>query len=221
MSTAPHGPVAGSPGPMPTHVFGGTLVPSWMVPVFYRPIGRRLAAGGPVTYHAMAPYGGLGRTDRIVDSYLPLLERTAAAGGRVRLAGHSLGGVVAWALAQEYPEVVDTVEVWAAPLRGTSIARFLHNLGAEARFLSPGSRWLRRYDRPLSGPVGRSVYTACDALVLPVRESCYMEGERVANHFLTPVPLPFGRRRPAERVHTGLADHILLPRHRGMLAAVA
>ena len=139
----------------------------------------------------------------------------------VRLVGHSLGGVVAWALAHEYPDVVETVEVWAAPLRGTALAILLRHGGAEARFLSPGSRWLARYDRPLDGPRVRSVYSACDALVVPPRRSSHVEGERADNHLLCPWPLPAGKKRSDERVHSGWSDHILLPRHPRLLSRVA
>src|SRR5207247_369400 len=80
-------------------------------------------------------------------------ESAQARHEKLRLVGHSLGGVVAWALAQEYPEAVDTVEVWGAPLRGTGVARFFARISAvqEARFLSPDRGWLQRYHRPVHG----------------------------------------------------------------------
>jgi pimeloyl-ACP methyl ester carboxylesterase len=204
-----------------THVFGATLVPAWMLPAFYRPLAERLATGGSIEYHAMTPHGGLGRTDRLVESYMPLLEAARANRCQVRLAGHSLGGVVAWALAHEFPDVVDTVEVWGAPLRGTAVARFFRQIGAESRFLSPGSRWLSRYDRPLNGPVVRSIYTACDVFVVPSRRASYAEGDRAENHFLAPFRVPARSSRPTEHLHTGWADHVLLPRHERLLATVA
>jgi pimeloyl-ACP methyl ester carboxylesterase len=204
-----------------THVFGGTLVPSWLMPFFYAPLGERLAEGGTVHYHAMTPHGGLGRTDRLVDSFRPIFESTRDQHARVRLAGHSLGGVVAWALAHDYTDVVDRVEVWGAPLRGTAVARFLRHVGAEARFLLPTSRWLRQYDRPMDGPAVRSIYTACDVFVMPPRRSSWVDGALAENHFLTPIRLPRPARRANERVHTGWCDHVLLPRHGRLLAAVA
>lgn len=210
-----------APGAYDTHVFGGTLIPSWMMPVFYAPLARRLAQGGCVRYHAMAPQGGTGRTDRIVESFTHLLDAARASGAQVRLAGHSLGGVVAWALAHEYPDAVDTVELWATPVRGTAIARLFRHLVGEARFLAPGSRWLQRYDRPLNGPRARSLYTACDVFVMPSQLSSYIEGDRAQNHFLCPIPVPRHKQRVRERVHTGWADHLLLPRHRPLLAKVA
>ena len=76
----------------------------------------------------MAPHGGLGRTDHIVESFTPMLNDARRAGSPIRLAGHSLGGVVAWALAHEYGDIVDTVEIWGAPVQGTAVARFLRNL---------------------------------------------------------------------------------------------
>ena len=203
-----------------THVFGATLTPALVMPWFYAPRAARLAEGGDVHYHAMAK-GGLGRTDAIVESYLPLLERARADGEKLRLMGHSLGGVVAWALAHEYPQSVDTVEVWGAPLRGTAIAGFLRHVCPEARFLAPMSRWLQRYNRPLNGPTARSMYTAIDLLVQPPRESCFVEGDAADNHYVTPLGLRRRDRRPDERVHVGLVDHVLLPRHARLVAAAA
>jgi pimeloyl-ACP methyl ester carboxylesterase len=202
-----------------THVFGGTFAPSSILPHFYGRLAGRLAGGGPVNYHAMAPLGGIGRTDKIVESFAPIFEAARARECRLRVAGHSLGGVVAWALAHEYQDVVDVVEVWATPVRGTGVAWLFHHLGAEARFLAPGSRWLKRYDRPLNGPVVRSMYTACDLFVVPPRQSSYVEGDRAQNHLLSPFLFHRSNRRPSERVHTGWADHLLLPRHATLLAA--
>ena len=205
-----------------THVFGATLTPARVLPWFYGPRAARVAEGGAIHYHAM-PYGGLGRTDRIVESFLPLLDSAKARDEKLRLVGHSLGGVVAWVLAQECPEAVDTVEVWGAPLRGTGVARFFARVSAvqEARYLSPESAWLKRYDKPLNGPVVRSIYTALDMLVVPSRDSSYVEGDRAASHYLSPFWVRRRDRRAGERVHTGVADHVLLPRHArlAMLAA--
>lgn len=207
------------PPPIETHVFGGTFAPAWALSCFYGPLADRLARGGPVQFHAMTPLGGVGRTDKIVESHAPICERARSTGIRLRLAGHSLGGVVAWALAHEYADTVDCVEVWGAPLRGTSMARFFHNVAAEARFLNPASRWLKRYDAPLNGPVVRSMYSAVDALVVPARQACYVEGDRAENHLLSPFPVPRRVRRPGERIHSGWSDHLLLPRHAALLAA--
>jgi pimeloyl-ACP methyl ester carboxylesterase len=221
ISDTPHRITGGSERGFPTHIFGGTLVPAWIMPAFYAPLGRRLSEGGPIAYHRMAPLGGLGRTDRIVESYTPFLDKARSEKTAVRLAGHSLGGVVAWVLAHEYPDVVDTVELWAAPVRGTALAALLRNVVAEARFLAPGSPWLDRYDRALNGPIARSVYTACDVLVAPPRASSFIDGDRAQNHFLCPRPLTRRERRAGEQIHTGWADHTLLPRHRSLLARVA
>ena len=84
---------------------------------------------------------------------------------------------------------------------------------ALASFLSPDSGWLKRYDRPLNGPVARSIYTALDLMVVPARDSSYVEGDRAENHYLSPLWVRRWDRRPAERVHTGVADHVMLPRH--------
>lgn len=210
----------GSPDGFPTHVFGGTLVPSWVMSLFYAPAAKRLAQGGPITYHSMAPHGGTGRTDRIVASFATLFGTARSQDQKVRIVGHSLGAVVAWALAHEWTDVVDTVELWGAPLRGTGFARLFQAVSAEARFLLPESRWLASYDRPLDGPVVRSIYTACDLFVVPPRRSSHVQGERAENHFLCPAALRRPTHRATERVHAGLADHVLLPRHPGLLAAV-
>jgi pimeloyl-ACP methyl ester carboxylesterase len=205
-----------------THVFGATLLPSFLLPWFYSGRAKRLAEGGEIHYHAM-PKGGLGRTDDIVEGFLPLLEEARQQGEKLRLVGHSLGGVVAWALAHEITEAVDTVELWGAPLRGTGLANFFKFIQPvqEATFLSRGSEFLAGYDRPLDGPVVRSLYTALDLFVVPPRESCFVEGERAENHLLTPRDLPRNEQRSGERVHPGLADHVLLPRHGRLLSALA
>jgi pimeloyl-ACP methyl ester carboxylesterase len=187
---------------------------------FYRPAATRVAQGGPITYHSMAPHGGTGRTDGIVASFAGLFETARSKEDKVRIVGHSLGAVVAWALAHEWTDVVDTVELWCAPLRGTGLARLFQAISAEARFLLPGSRWLASYDRPLNGPVVRSMYTACDLFVLPPRRSSYVSGERAENHFLCPAALARPGHWMGEHVHDGVADHVLLPRHPGLLAAV-
>jgi pimeloyl-ACP methyl ester carboxylesterase len=207
------------------HVFGGTLAPRWLMPRLYGRISTRLAEGGPVRFHPMQPFGGLGRTDHIVESFEPILSDARDRGVEVRLAGHSLGGVVAWALAHQYPDVVDTVEMWGAPLRGTLAARALARFGGEAKFLRPCDRWLRKYDQPLNGPTVRSFYTACDELVLPPRMSSHVEGDDASNHFLVHPLCPHQPRRskepPHERLHKGLSGHLLLPLHPGLNAAAA
>ncbi|MBV8159513.1 MAG: hypothetical protein JO265_01190 [Acidimicrobiia bacterium] len=205
-----------------THVFGATLLPSFTLPWFYANRARRLAEGGSVHYHAM-PKGGLGRTDDIVERFLPILEDARSSGEKLRLMGHSLGGVVAWALAHEVSDAVDAVELWGAPLRGTGLANFFKFLQPvqEATFLARGSEFLASYDRPLHGPSVRSIYTAVDLFVVPPRETCYVEGDRAENHFLSPHPLARADQRRGEQVHAGIADHILLPRHGGLLSAIA
>ena len=205
-----------------THVFGATMLPSFMMGLFYKGRAQRLAEGGDVHYHAM-PKGGLGRTDDIVEQFVPILEDARQSGEKLRLMGHSLGGVVAWALAHEVSEVVDTVEVWGAPLRGTGLANFFKFIKPvkEATDLARGSEFLAGYDRPLNGPTVRAVYTAADLFVVPPRETCFVEGDRAENHLLTPRPLARSERRLAERVHMGLADHILLPRHGRLLSEMA
>ena len=205
-----------------THVFGATLLPSFMMGVFYKGRAQRLAEGGDVHYHAM-PKGGLGRTDDIVESFLPILEDARRNNEKLRLMGHSLGGVVAWALAHEVTDAVDTVEMYGAPLRGTGLANFFKFIQKvpEATYLARGSEFLAGYDKPLNGPVVRSLYTSMDLFVVPPRESCFVEGDRAENHLLSPRALAFNEQRAGERVHPGFADHVLLPRHGRLLAAVA
>jgi pimeloyl-ACP methyl ester carboxylesterase len=205
-----------------THVFGATLLPSFLMSWFYKGRAENLAEGGEVHYHAM-PNGGLGRTDDIVEKFLPILEDARQSGEKLRLMGHSLGGVVAWALAHEITDAVDTVEMYGAPLRGTGLANFFKFIQKvpEATYLARGSEFLAGYDKPLNGPVVRSLYTSIDLFVVPPRESCFVEGDKAENHLLSPRALPFNEQRTGERVHPGLADHVLLPRHGRLLAAVA
>jgi pimeloyl-ACP methyl ester carboxylesterase len=197
--------------PATTHVLGPTLMPGWLMPRYYRRLAARLSGGGPVGFHPMPERGGLGRTDRIVDSFRPLLEDAAAAGTPVRLAGHSLGGIVAWVLAQEYPRTVEVAELWCAPIRGTALASVTAPV-AESRFLAPASRWLRRYDRPVYGPLVRAVYTPLDQLAVPAATACYVEGNRVENHVVAPFRIPRRRLRWLEFAHRGAAEHVTLPR---------
>jgi pimeloyl-ACP methyl ester carboxylesterase len=193
------------------HVLGPTLMPPGMVPRAYRRLARRLRdADGAVTYHGMPERGGLGRTDRVVDVFRPLVRRARAEGSRVRLAGHSLGGIVCWALAHEYPDAVERVELWCAPVRGTRLASARAPV-AESRFLCRESRWLAQYDRPLDAVVVRAVFPSHDALASPALEVCPVEGEHAENHVV---------HRPGERptvgtdgmeVHAGTGGHVTLP----------
>ena len=194
------------------HIFGGTLAAGWVMPRLYGRLAGRLGRdAASVHYHPM-PGGGLGRTDRIVDEFAERLERAALAGRALRLAGHSLGGTVAWALAHELAPHVERVELYGAPLRGTRWAATWAPL-PEARFLSPMSRWLRRYDQPLDGPVVRSVYSWLDTWVAPPRKSSHVEGSAAENHFLVPIRLPRHLRREGERLHSIVCDHAYLPAH--------
>ena len=181
------------------------------MPRFYRRLTRRLAGDGPVSYHPISQRGGLGRTDLIVDAFREHLEQARDDGVRVQLAGHSLGGIVAWVLAHEYPDVVEVAELWSTPVRGTALSNVVIPI-AEARFLARASRWLRRYDRPISGPLVRSIYTTLDQLAVPASQVCYVEGDTVENHVVTPVPLARWQRRPHQFVHRGVAEHVFLPR---------
>ena len=202
--------------PIETHIFGTTLMPRVAMPRFYAPLVASLPPG-PVRYRAMTEAGGLGRTDRVLDAMRPGLVRARERGARIRLVGHSLGGVVAWVLAHEFSEIVEEVELYGTPVRGTLLTTTRLPV-AEARFLARTSRWLRAYDQPLDGPVVRSVYSACDVFVAPPRLMSAVRGERAENHFVGPVPLPKWLRRPDEQVHHAVAGHVGLPRARSVLS---
>lgn len=178
--------------PVPqTHVFGGTLAPRWSLESLYGRLARRVSAGGPVFCHAMAPAGGLGRTARVVERSRPIMEAAVGAGRHVRLAGHSLEGVVAWVLAHDDPEAVELIELWGAPVRGPAVARLFSIVSPAARSLAPRSRRLAQHDRPLDGPIVRVVYSGCDGIVVPPRTSSAVEGKRAADHFVTAPICPF------------------------------
>lgn len=191
-----------------THVLGPTLMPRFLMPRFYDAVVRRVSSGD-VRYHAMPERGGLGRSDRVVDRFRAMIEQADARSEQVRLVGHSLGGIIAWVLAHEYPRVIEMAELWCAPVRGTALANVLVPV-AESRFLAPASRWLRRYDRPLSGPLVRAIYTPLDQLAVPAVRACYLEGDSVENHVVTPFRVPSVR--PNEFVHRGGGEHVTLPR---------
>lgn len=203
-----------------THVLGPTLMPRFLMPRFYRRVVQRLAAGGDVYYHAMPQRGGLGRTDLIVDSFRPILRAAAANGEQVRLVGHSLGGIVAWALVHDHPESIEMAELWCAPVRGTALATVSAPV-AESRFLARASRWLRRYDRPVVGPLVRAIYTPLDQLAVPAAEACYIEGNRVSNHLVAPFRIARRGLRPAEFHHRGAGEHVTLPRAASINSALA
>ena len=194
-----------------THVLGPTLMPRFLMPRFYRALTNRLADGGPVHYHAMPERGGLGRTDLVVDHFRPLVEAAAARRRKVRLAGHSLGGLVAWVLAHDYPYAIEVAELWCTPVRGTALANVTVPV-AESRFLARASRWIRRYDRPVEHTRVRSIYTTLDQLAVPSRYACYLEGDNVENVVVSPNGLKRRERRPNEHVHRGAAEHVTLPR---------
>ena len=203
-----------------THVLGPTLMPQFLMPRFYRTMATRLAEGGPIEYHSMSERGGLGRTDLVVDRFRPIVEAAAARREKVRLAGHSLGGVAVWVLAHEYPYAIDAAELWCAPVRGTALANVLVPV-AESRFLARTSRWLRRYDRPVERTTVRSIYTVLDQLAVPSPYACYLEGDNVTNHLVSPYSLHRRLRRPNEQWHRGTAEHVTLPRLRSINTALA
>jgi pimeloyl-ACP methyl ester carboxylesterase len=194
-----------------THVLGPTLMPRFLMPRFYRSLTQRLAQGGPVHYHAMPERGGLGRTDLVVDHFRPLVEAAAAKQQKVRLAGHSLGGLVAWVLAHDYPYAIEVAELWCTPVRGTALANVAVPV-PESRFLARASRWIRRYDRPVEHTWVRSIYTTLDQLAVPSRSACYLEGDNVENHVVAPHALQRRSWRPNEWRHRGTAEHVTLPR---------
>jgi pimeloyl-ACP methyl ester carboxylesterase len=194
-----------------THVLGPTLMPRFLMPRFYRALTRRLSQGGPVQHHAMPEWGGLGRTDHVVDHFRPLVEAAAAKRRKVRLAGHSLGGLVAWVLAHDYPYAIDIAELWCTPVRGTALANVTVPV-AESRFLARNSRWIRRYDRPVAHTRVRAIYTTLDQLAVPPRYACYLEGDQVENVVVSPYRLRKRDRRPNEHLHVGAAEHVTLPR---------
>lgn len=202
-----------------THVLGPTLMPRFLMPRFYRALTRRLAGDGPVQYHAMPERGGLGRTDHVVDHFRPLLEAAAAKRQKVRLAGHSLGGLVTWVLAHDYPYAIDVAELWCTPVRGTALANVTVPV-AESRFLARASRWIQRYDRPVAQTRVRAIYTTLDQLAVPSLSACYIEGDTVENHVVTPSPGRVRSSRPNEFVHRGTAEHVTLPRLASINAAL-
>lgn len=197
--------------PATLHVLGPTLMPHGLLPRAYRRLAARLRdADGAVHYHGMPERHGLGRTDRIVDGFRPLLARARAEDRRLRLAGHSLGGIVCWALAHEYPDVVERLELWCAPVRGTARASVRAPV-PESRFLSRQSRWVAQYDQPLPRVRVRAVFPARDTLATPALEVCSVRGERAQNHV---VHRP--GRAPTEGVddavlHAGDGGHVTLP----------
>ncbi len=217
-STRPTGrPSTLPPTPFPTSsttvlMLGPTIMPGFLMPRFYARVAARLSRGGlPIEYRPMPEFGGLGRTDHVVDHFRPRFEEARARGERLRIAGHSLGGIVAWVLSHEYPDVVDLAELWCAPIRGTALGGVSLPV-PEARFLARTSRFLKRYDHPIHGPLVRAIYTPVDQLAIPARDTCFIMGSTVENHMVMPFRPPARYRRPHQWVHVGLGEHVLLPR---------
>lgn len=194
-----------------TIVLGPTLMPGWMMPRFYRPLATRFGGGGEVAFHPMPERGGLGRTDVVVDHFRPLVASARLRGVTLRIAGHSLGGLVAWALAHEYPETIEAVELWGAPINGTLLG---HTRGpvAEMRFLARESRWLHQYAEPVDDVFVRAVVTPLDVLAMPGLIACRVPGENAETHIVSPVPIPRLLRPRNSWVHIAAAGHTLLPK---------
>lgn len=92
--------------------------------------------------------------------------------GRINLVGHSLGGLVARAVAQKAPEYFKRVITLAAPHHGTYSA-LLGYFTKSARQMIPGSEYLKRLDKaPLpEGVKFYSIYSMRDPLILPYRSA--------------------------------------------------
>lgn len=111
---------------------------------------------------------------RQLDTLVEALSAICAASGqdRVVLVGHSMGGLLARAVADRHPERVSGVVTVAAPHRGTWFGELIY--GREYGPPSPRARWLKSYndtsfERCLAPT--RSLWTADDNIVIPAEHS--------------------------------------------------
>lgn len=100
------------------------------------------------------------------------------------LVGHSQGGLLALSLASEYPQRVESVEIFGSPLYGTRMAPIWLPFPA-IRAMNYRSRWLKqlRYHDSLNVHKVHSYFSALDALVVPWVASMVKSGN---NHLLVP-----------------------------------
>ena len=105
----------------------------WMKGVVMRVMGKMLEARGYRT-HSVS-YDFLEQTP--AENARRLYEEISALGARrINLVGHSLGGIVILHLLHQYPELaIDKVVLIGSPVRGSYVARRLHESPALRRLL--------------------------------------------------------------------------------------
>lgn len=143
--------------------------------------------------------------------------------------GHSQGGLLALALANEYPNRVTSVEIFGAPLYGTRIAPIWLPLPA-VRAMNHRSRWLKklRTHENFNPTKVHSYFSALDVLVVPWVASMVKGGN---NYLVLPsqiesVVLAAGRAMLGDRIEEvellhGTTGHIGLVTHPTVLGHMA
>lgn len=148
---------------------------------------------------------------------------------RYIVCGHSQGGLLALALANEHPDRVVSVEIFGTPLYGTRIAPIWLPLPA-VRAMNHRSRWLKelRGHENLNTAKVHSYFSALDVLVVPWVASMVKGGH---NYLVLPsqiegLVLAAGRAMLGDRIEEveilhGSTGHIGLVTHPAVLGNVA
>jgi len=170
---------------------------------------------------------GIGRMEKSLER----IEQKYFSEARTRyiLVGHSQGGLLALSLASEYPQLVESVEIFGSPLYGTHMAPIWLPFPA-IRAMNYRSRWLKqlRDHENLNVHKVHSYFSALDALVVPWVASMVKSGN---NHLLVPSQIrslveAFGRSIVGDRmdevdVIDGLAGHIGLVTHPAIIESLS
>ena len=107
-------------------------------------------------------------------------------GERVSLIGHSQGGLVATSIAQERPDLVDTVLTLGAPFKGT-VTAYLNYAVPSCRQMVPGSKFLKELNGKGFPKDVRfiSICSTYDHLIIPWEDAKLPVQENTANFIVT------------------------------------
>jgi len=210
-------------------IISGTGAPPFGIRHYpYAGLIRRFEQAGYVVHLENIYHLGIDRMDR---SLLHLQRRYFSPQDRRHyiVCGHSQGGLLALALANEYPSRVRSVEIFGAPLYGTRIAPIWLPLPA-VRAMNHRSRWLKelRAHENLDPTKVHSYFSALDVLVVPWVASMVKDGH---NYLVLPsqiegMVLAAGRAMLGDRIEEveilhGTTGHIGLVTHPTVLGHMA
>lgn len=210
-------------------IISGTGAPPFGIRHYpYAGLIRQFEQAGYVVHLENIYHLGIDRMDR---SLQHLQKRYFSPQDRRRyiVCGHSQGGLLALALANEYPSRVTSVEIFGTPLYGTRIAPIWLPLPA-VRAMNHRSRWLKelRGHENLDPAKVHSYFSVLDVLVVPWVASMVKDGH---NYMVLPsqiegLVLAAGRAMLGDRIDEveilhGSTGHIGLVTHPTVLGNVA